>query len=53
MRQYVRRWITRWDLMRLDPEYRPDIEIRDYRPNLDEQPDLERPAEPARDDEDS
>jgi hypothetical protein len=53
MRQYVRRWITRWDLMRLDPEYRPDIEMRDYRPNLEEQPDLERPAEPARDDEDS
>ncbi len=52
MRQYVRRWITHWDLMRLDPEYRPDIEMRDYRPNLEEQPDLERPAEPARDDED-
>ena len=53
MRQYVRRWITRWDLMRLDPEYQPDIETRDYRPNLEEQPDLERPAEPTRDDEDS
>ena len=52
MRQYVRRWITQWDLMRLDPEYRPDIETRDYQPNLEEQPDLERSAEPAQDDED-
>jgi len=41
MRQYVRRWITHWDLMRLDPEYRPDIETRDYQPNLEAQPDLE------------
>jgi len=53
MRQYVRRWITQWDLMRLDPEYRPDIETRDYQPNLEEQPDLERSAEPTEDDEDS
>jgi len=53
MRQYVRRWITQWDLMRLDPEYRPDIETRDYQPNLEEQPDLERSAEPTQDDEDS
>lgn len=52
MRQYVRRWITHWDLMRLDPEYRPDIETRDYQPNLEEQPDLERSAEPTQDDED-
>jgi hypothetical protein len=53
MRQYVRRWITQWDLMRLDPEYRPDIETRDYQPNLEEQPDLERSAEPTQDDEDA
>lgn len=53
MRQYVRRWITRWDLMRLDPQYRPDIETQEYRPNLDEQPDLERSAEPNGADEDS
>jgi len=53
MRQYVRRWITRWDLMRLDGDYRPDIELQDYRPNLQEQPDLERSGEPAPDDEDS
>jgi hypothetical protein len=51
MRQYVRRWITGWDLMRQDAEYRPDIETQDYRPNLEEQPDLERDAEPSADDE--
>jgi hypothetical protein len=50
MRQYVRRWITRWDLMRLDPEYRPDIETQDYRPNLEEHPDLERTEESSPDD---
>jgi len=53
MRQYVRRWITHWDLMRLDPHYRPDIETRDYQPNLEEQPDLERSADPTQGDEDS
>jgi hypothetical protein len=50
MRQYVRRWITGWDLVRLDSTYRPDIETRDYSPNLDEQPDLERNDESAPDD---
>lgn len=50
MRQHVRRWITRWDLMRIDPDYLPDIETHDYRLNLKEQPDLERSAEPADDD---
>ncbi|MFI7547572.1 BREX system ATP-binding domain-containing protein [Actinoplanes sp. NPDC049599] len=42
MRQYVRAWINEWDLVRLDPEYRPETEavemISDYR----EDPDLER-----------
>jgi hypothetical protein len=35
MRQYVRAWINEWDLVRLDPHYRPDIEtvdvVSDYR----------------------
>jgi hypothetical protein len=26
MRQYVRAWITEWDLRRLDPTYEPEIE---------------------------
>jgi hypothetical protein len=50
MRHYVRRWITGWDLMRLDSTYRPDIETRDYRPNLEEQPDLERRDDSTLDD---
>ena len=35
MRQYVRAWINEWDLVRLDPAYRPDTETvavrSDYR----------------------
>lgn len=27
MRQYVRAWINEWDLVRLDPDYQPDIEV--------------------------
>jgi len=39
MRQYVRAWINEWDLVRLDPGYRPITEVvdipADYR-ELDE-----------------
>jgi len=36
MRQYVRAWINEWDLIRLDPEFRPesvaaDVVASDYR----------------------
>jgi hypothetical protein len=35
MRQYVRAWINEWDLIRLDPQYRPHTEtvdvVSDYR----------------------
>jgi hypothetical protein len=35
MRQYVRAWINEWDLVRLDPEYRPETQtvevVSDYR----------------------
>jgi BREX system ATP-binding protein BrxC/D len=45
MRQYVRAWINEWDLVRLDPQYRPETEAveveSDYRENLA----LEEPAE--------
>ena len=27
MRQYVRAWINAWDLVRLDPDHRPDTEV--------------------------
>jgi hypothetical protein len=46
MRQHVRDWITRWDLLRLDPAYRPDIETQDVAPDLSERPDLELSDEP-------
>jgi hypothetical protein len=46
MRQHVRDWITRWDLMRLDPAYRPEIETQWLSPDLSERPDLEVSAEP-------
>jgi hypothetical protein len=39
MRQYVRAWINEWDLLRLDPDYRPVTEVADigsdYREDLD------------------
>jgi hypothetical protein len=27
MRQYVRAWINEWDLVRLDPQFRPQTEV--------------------------
>ncbi len=52
MRQYVREWITRWDLARLDPSYQPDIETEVLVPNLEERPELEQQSEPDLDDTD-
>lgn len=46
MRQHVRDWITRWDLLRLDPSYEPDIETKAVAPDLTERPDLEISDEP-------
>jgi hypothetical protein len=40
MRQYVRAWINEWDLVRLDPGYRPVTEVVDTPPDYREQPDL-------------
>ncbi len=42
MRQYVRTWINEWDLRRLDPSYRPEIEVVDISSDYREDPDLER-----------
>ncbi len=50
MRQHVRDWITRWDLLRLDPAYQPDIETRAVAPDLAERPDLELNDEPGEED---
>ena len=41
MRQYVRAWINEWDLVRLDPGYRPETETFDVPSNYREDPDLE------------
>ncbi|TMC08149.1 MAG: hypothetical protein E6J41_14460 [Chloroflexi bacterium] len=50
MRQHVRDWITRWDLVRLDPAYVADIETQQVAPDLAERPDLELSDEPAESD---
>lgn len=39
MRQYVRAWITEWDLVRMDPSYQPDIETTEIRTDYTEDPD--------------
>ena len=45
MRSEIKRWITEWDLRRIDPSYKPEIEseqlIVDYR----EAPDLEKTSD--------
>lgn len=45
MREYVRRWITEWDLRRIYPEYRPAIEVEKLRFEYAEDTDLERAQE--------
>lgn len=40
-RQYVRAWINEWDLVRLDPEYVPDLEVRAVFSDYREDPALE------------
>jgi hypothetical protein len=42
MRQYVRRWINEWDLLRLYPDYRPAMVAERFEVNYAEDPDLER-----------
>lgn len=41
MRQYVRAWINEWDLVRLDPSFRPRTEVAEVLFSYAEQPDLE------------
>lgn len=41
MRQYIRGWITEWDLKRLDKEYKPEIEIGIIEQDYSEDKDLE------------
>ncbi len=44
MRQYVRAWISEWDLRRLDPTYVPDIAATALTVDFTEDADLETPA---------
>jgi hypothetical protein len=46
MRQYVRAWINEWDLVRLDPEYRPETETVDVVSDYREDSALEGATEP-------
>lgn len=41
MREYVRAWINEWDLRRLDPSYRPELEFEPVSPDYTEDADLE------------
>ncbi|MEP6463110.1 MAG: BREX system ATP-binding domain-containing protein [Frankiaceae bacterium] len=41
MRQYVRAWINEWDLVRLYPEYEPDLEVLGVATDYREDPDLD------------
>ncbi len=41
MRQYIRAWINEWDLLRLDPEFRPQTETIDVHTDYREDADLE------------
>jgi hypothetical protein len=43
MREYVRWWITEWDLRRLFPGYQPHIEVTALSPDLSEDSSLEMP----------
>lgn len=45
MREHVRAWIQEWDLRRLDPSYRPQIEIERLETDYTESPELEEPPE--------
>ncbi|MEJ7811198.1 MAG: BREX system ATP-binding domain-containing protein [Gemmatimonadaceae bacterium] len=45
MRQFVKGWITEWDLKRLDPAYDPDIVQDDVKLDYTEDPNLQVPSE--------
>ena len=45
MREYVKRWITEWDLKRLDPAYTPEIEKTALDQNYSEDTTLETSSE--------
>jgi hypothetical protein len=50
IRQYIKRWISEWDLRRLYPDYSPEIEITELRHDYTEMAELEQPSENDPDD---
>ena len=44
MRGYVKGWITEWDLKRLDPGYKVEIEVTELKQDYTEDSDLEVPS---------
>ena len=44
IRQNIKLWITEWDLKRLYPDYKPDIEVAELQPDYAERPELEVPT---------
>jgi len=49
MRQYVKGWITEWDLKRLDKGYSPEIEVEQLKQDYTEDKELEVESEEASD----
>ena len=49
MRQYVRAWINEWDLVRLDPTFRPRTQVTPVTFSYAEQPDLDDHRDDRRD----
>ncbi len=42
LRQYVRAWINEWDLVRIDPSYRPQTDVTPLAQSYAEQPELDQ-----------
>ena len=45
IRQHVKRWLNEWDLKRLYPDYKPEIDVTELRQDYSERPELEVPTE--------
>ena len=43
--EHVKRWLNEWDLKRLYPDYKPEIEVTELRQDYSERPELEVPTE--------
>lgn len=40
IRQHIKKWINEWDLKRIYPDYVPETEITELKPDLSEQPEI-------------